>query len=81
MLEKSIVALVAAGAAALARHAPEIERAAANLWREGMRNGTVKEVLKCTDWKKMGDDVKETVKSAADYVTYKNENGGWEKKK
>lgn len=52
MLEKSIVALVAAGAAALARHAPEIERAAANLWREGMRNGTVKEVLKCTDWKK-----------------------------
>lgn len=30
---------------------------------------------------KMGDDVKETVKSAADYVTYKDGNGGWEKKK
>lgn len=77
-MSMTIAGLSALAAAELARHAPEIQRAAVDFIRENKHvivHGT-KTMVKCTDWKKVEDDVKDTAKAASDYVNHK----GWDKK-
>lgn len=77
-MSMTIAGLAALAVAELARHAPEMQRAAADFIRENKH--VVKQVVKCTDWKKVGADVKDTVKAASDYAKYKDGEGGWDKK-
>lgn len=77
-MSMTIAGLVALAAAELARHAPDIQRAAVDFIRENryeIANGA-KTIVKCTDWNKVEENVKDTAKAASDYVNHK----GWDKK-
>lgn len=71
ILDGTIVAILATGAAELARHAPDIQRAVVDFVRE--HKDVIKDVVKGGELKKMGDSVK-------DYVTHGDSEGGWDKK-
>lgn len=73
-MSMTIAGLAALAAAELARHAPEIQRTVVDFVRENKH--VIKDVVKCTDWKKVEDDVRDTAKAASDYVNHK----GWDKK-
>lgn len=77
-MSMTIAGLAALAAAELARHAPEIQRTVVDFVRENKH--VIKDVVKCTDWKKVEDDVRDTAKAASDYVNYNDDAGGWNKK-
>lgn len=102
MCSFTIAALIALGASALQEALPSIqegisnalpgiERAASDFLRQSAKNGTLKMVLKSTDWRKVGETVSTGIKNAAqdtkqlttdiiDDIKYNDDQGGWTKR-
>ena len=82
ILDGTIVAILAAGAAELARHAPDIQRAVVDFVREhkDVIISEGKRIAKGPEVKKLEENIKDTAQAALDYVNYNDDAGGWNKK-
>jgi len=86
-MSMTIGTLIVIAAGALKEMAPEIKYMVKDVVRDNMKNGNIKQFLKCTDWKQVGNgikhvgaDIEDMVEQVNDYVNYHDADGGWTKK-
>ena len=83
----TIGTLIFVAASALKEAAPVIKQGMKEVVRDNMKNGNIKQFVKCTDWRLVGDEIKHVgadienmAEQVKDYVNYHDADGGWTKK-